>query len=155
MKKFFAAICAATVLLTGCGQNHAANSSTVAEAKTTVTEAKTLDTIKISVNGKTFTATLDDNPTARAFAEMLPLDVDMNELHGNEKYVYLDDDLPSKAERVGQIHAGDLMLFGSNCVVIFYADFATTYTYTRLGKVDAADLAETLGTGNVRMTFAR
>ena len=148
MKKFFAAICALGIFLTGCSENPQANSATV-------TEAKTLDTIKLTVNGKTFTATLDDNPTARAFAEMLPLDADMKELNGNEKYFYLDADLPSKAERVGQIHAGDLMLFGSNCVVIFYADFATTYTYTRLGKVDAADLAETLGTGNVRVTFAR
>ena len=148
MKKFFAAICAATFLLTGCSQNHAANSATV-------TEAKTLDTITISVNGKTFTATLDDNATARAFAEMLPLDVDMRELNGNEKYFYLDADLPSKAERVGQIHAGDVMLFGSNCVVIFYEDFATTYSYTRLGKIDASDIAETLGTGNVRVTFTR
>ena len=155
MKKFFAAICAATVLLTGCSQNHAATSATVTEAKTSVTEAKTLDTITISVNGKTFTATLDDNSTARAFAEKLPLDVDMNELHGNEKYVYLDADLPSKPERVGQIHAGDLMLFGSNCVVIFYADFATSYTYTRLGKIDATDLAATLGNGNVHVTFTR
>lgn len=114
-----------------------------------------MDTIKISVNGKTLTATLDDNPTARAFAEKLPLEAEMQELNGNEKYVYLDADLPSKAERVGQIHAGDLMLFGSNCVVIFYADFATSYTYTRLGKIDAADLAATLGTGNVHVTFAR
>ena len=151
MKKFFAAIFAATFLLTACGQNPA----TVTEPKISVTEAKTLDTIKISINGKTFTATLDDNPTARAFAERLPLELDMNDLHGNEKYVYLDDDLPSNAERVGQIHAGDLMLFGSNCVVIFYADFATTYTYTRLGKIDAADLAKTFGTGNVRVTFTR
>lgn len=151
MKKFFATICAATFLLTACGQNPA----TVTEPKISVTEAKTLDTITISVNGKTFTTTLDDNPTARAFAEKLPLELDMNDLHGNEKYVYLDDDLPSKPERVGQIHAGDLMLFGSNCVVIFYADFATTYTYTRLGKIDAADIAATLGTGNVRVTFSR
>ena len=153
MKKFFAIICAAGILLTGCGENLAANSAIVPPTKTEVTEAKTLDTIKISVNGQTFTATLEDNPTARAFAEMLPLEMDMQELNGNEKYFYLDKNLPSNAARVGKISSGDLMLFGDNCVVIFYKDFSTSYSYTRLGKINSADLAKILGDGNIRVTF--
>ena len=148
MKKFFATICAAGLLLTGCGQNQA-------ETSIKVTEAKTLDAITISVNGRTFTATLEDNPTNRAFAKKLPLEMDMQELNGNEKYFYLNESLPSNAERVGKISAGDLMLFGDNCVVIFYKDFSTSYTYTRLGKINSADLAETLGDGNVHVTFKR
>lgn len=155
MKKFFATICAAGILLTGCGENSAANSATVPPIKTEVTEAKTLDTIKISVNGQTFTATLEDNPTARAFAETLPLESDMQELNGNEKYFYLDKNLPSNAARVGKISAGDLMLFGDNCVVIFYKDFSTSYSYTRLGKINSADLAKILGDGNIHVTFKR
>lgn len=112
--------------------------------------------IMVQVNGKSFPTTLEDNPTARAFAERLPLEIDMTELNGNEKYFYLDADLPSDSVSVKQIHAGDLMLFGSNCVVLFYKDFATNYSYTRLGKIDTpADLEKTLGAGNVRVTFAR
>lgn len=114
-----------------------------------------MDAITISVNGRTFTATLEDNPTNRAFAKKLPLEMDMQELNGNEKYFYLNESLPSNAERVGKISAGDLMLFGDNCVVIFYKDFSTSYTYTRLGKINSADLAETLGDGNVHVTFKR
>ena len=148
MKKFFMAIFAATVLLTGCSENPAANSADV-------TEAKTLTTIKLTVNGKTLTATLDDNPTARAFAEMLPLDADMKELNGNEKYFYLDADLPSKPEYVDRINAGDLMLFGSNCVVIFYHDLSNGYSYTRLGRVNPSDLKRMLGRDDVRVKFAR
>ncbi len=154
MKKFFATICAAGIFLTGCGENPAANSANVTE-KISGTEAKTLDAIKISVNGQTFTATLEENPTARAFAEMFPLEIDMQELNGNEKYFYLDKNLPSNAARVEKISAGDLMLFGDNCVVIFYKDFSTSYSYTRLGKINSADLAETLGSGNVRVNFKR
>ena len=112
------------------------------------------NSVTIQINGKNFSATLEDNPTAHAFADKLPLEVDMAELNGNEKYFYLDADLPSDSERVGQIHSGDLMLYGSNCVVIFYKDFATSYSYTRLGKLDKpADLEKILGTGNVRVTF--
>ena len=155
MKKFFATICAAGILLTGCSQNHAANSEAVTEPKISVPEAKNLDTITISVNGKTLTATLEDNPTARAFVEMLPLEVDMQELNGNEKYVYLDADLPSKPEHVDRINAGDLMLFGSNCLVIFYHDLSNGYSYTRLGRVNPSDLKRVLGRGDVRVKFER
>ena len=148
MKNFFATICAVGILLTGCGENPQVTSANI-------TEAKTLDTIKISVNGRTFAATLENNPTARAFAEKLPLELDMQELNGNEKYFYLNENLPSNAARVGQISAGDLMLFGNNCIVIFYKDFSTSYSYTRLGKINSADLEKILGSGNVHVNFKR
>lgn len=145
MKKFFALLTILTLaLMTGCGENSQAR------------EAKILDTIKISVNGKIFSATLEDNPTARAFAETLPLEVTMIELNGNEKYFRLEKNLPSDSERVGQIHCGDVMLFGSDCVVIFYKDFATSYSYTRLGRIEnSADLEKIFGTGDVRVNFGR
>ena len=149
MKKFLAAICAAALLMTGCGDSQA----TPAEVKEA---AHMKHSATIQINGKNFSATLEDNATARAFAERLPLEVDMTELNGNEKFFYIDADLPSDSERVGQIRAGDLMLFGSNCVVIFYKDFATSYSYTRLGKLDnPVDLEKILGAGNVRVTFAK
>ena len=110
--------------------------------------------VTIQVNGKNFSATLADNPSAKNFSALLPLEVDMIELNGNEKYFYLDENLPSDPERVKQIRAGDLMLFGSNCVVILYKDFATSYSYTRLGKIDSPnDLEKFLGAGNVRVKF--
>ena len=112
--------------------------------------------LTIQINGKNFSAALEDNLSARAFAERLPLEVNMIELNGNEKYFYLDADLPSDSVSVERIHAGDLMLFGSNCVVLFYKDFATSYTYTRLGKLnDPADLEKFLGAGTVRVTFKK
>lgn len=110
--------------------------------------------IKISVGDKVFSATLEENPTARAFAENLPLDADMTELNGNEKYFYLDKNLPSNAVRVKQIHAGDLMLFGSNCLVVFYKNFSTSYNYTQIGRIDnPAGLEKILGAKNVRVKF--
>ena len=150
MKKFLTAICAAALLITGCSDNSQATSAEVKEA------VPMKNSVTIQINGKNFSATLEDNPTARAFAEKFPLEAEATELNGNEKYFYLDADLPSDAVNVKQIHAGDLMLFGSNCVVLFYKDFATGYSYTRLGKLDnPADLAKTLGAGNVRIAFAK
>ena len=111
--------------------------------------------ISIEVNGQTFSATLADNDTARAFAARLPMTLDMRELNGNEKYFYLNEPLPAAAQRVGQIRAGDLMLFGSDCVVLFYESFATSYTYTPIGRIDdPAGLAEALGCGSAEVAFS-
>ena len=44
------------------------------------------DSLKITVGGKVFTATLLDNASANAFKAMLPLTMNMTELNGNEKY---------------------------------------------------------------------
>jgi len=111
--------------------------------------------MSIKINGQNFNVTLEDNDAARALKKLLPLELNMNELNGNEKYSYMDSDLPTDSEHVGQIHAGDLMLYGSDCIVLFYKDFPTIYSYTRLGKLDNPDgLAEILGDGNVNATFA-
>ncbi|MBR6888449.1 MAG: hypothetical protein IKN16_08395 [Selenomonadaceae bacterium] len=148
MKKILAAICAAGFLISGCGETPQATSAEVKEA------VPMKNSLTIQVNGKIFSATLENNPTARAFAEMFPLEANMTELNGNEKYFYLDKDLPSDSVSVKQIHAGDLMLFGSNCVVLFYKNFSTGYSYTRLGKLDnPADLEKILGNGNAYVVF--
>ncbi|MDE6751684.1 MAG: hypothetical protein K2J59_02790, partial [Eubacterium sp.] len=45
---------------------------------------KSSDLITIKIGNSSFTARLYDNETAKAFSDMLPLTLDMNELHGNE-----------------------------------------------------------------------
>ena len=110
--------------------------------------------INIIVGSKTFTATLADTETGEAFAALLPLSVTMNELNGNEKYHYLSSSLPTAAYQPGTIHAGDLMLYGNNCVVLFYETFNTSYSYTRLGAIDnPSGLASALGSGDVSVRF--
>lgn len=118
-------------------------------------EVETMNTITVTVGGVSFSATLNDSPAAQTLREALPLTLDMSELNGNEKYIYLDFSLPADAQAVDQLHAGDLMLFGSNCLVLFYESFPTTYTYTPLGTLDdPAGLAQILGTGDVTVTFS-
>ena len=110
--------------------------------------------INIIIGSKAFSATLVDSETGEAFAALLPLSVTMNELNGNEKYHYLSTSLPTAAYQPGTIHAGDLMLYGNNCVVLFYETFNTSYSYTRLGAIDnPSGLAAALGSGDVSVRF--
>lgn len=108
----------------------------------------------IKIGSNTFNATLQDNPTTAAFKSLLPLTVNMKELNGNEKYANLARDLMINASNPGTIQSGDLMLYGSNTLVLFYKSFSTSYSYTRLGRVDdVTGLAAAVGTGNVTVTF--
>ena len=108
----------------------------------------------ITVGNKQFTVTLENNPSSDALLKMLPLTLNMSELNGNEKYYYLDSDLPTNSSRPSGIRTGDLMLYGSSCLVLFYESFSTSYSYTPLGHIeDAAGLAEALGSGSITVTF--
>lgn len=108
----------------------------------------------ITVNGKEFNAVFYNNETANAFINMMPLTLNMNELNGNEKYYNLSTTLPVNSERVGSIKKGDIMLYGSNCIVIFYESFNTSYSYTKIGYIENTDnLTAALGSGSVSVTF--
>jgi len=102
-----------------------------------------------------FAITLADTKAAQALAARLPLTLDMTELNGNEKHADMAKPLPANASRPGMIHAGDLMLYGAQTVVLFYQTFPSTYSYTRLGAVDdPASLAKVVGSRSVRVVFS-
>jgi hypothetical protein len=110
----------------------------------------------MTIGERRLAITLADNDAARAFAAMLPITLDMPDLNGNEKHVELPKALPANASRPGTIRSGDLMLYGSRTLVLFYLTFDSSYSYTRLGRVDdATGLAQTLGRGNARIAFSR
>ena len=80
----------------------------------------------------------------------------MGDLNGNEKHVDLPRALPTNASRPGTIRNGDLMLYGTDTLVVFYLTFNSSYSYTRLGRVDDPNnLAEVLGHGSVRIEFSK
>ncbi len=110
--------------------------------------------IRIKVGAGTFTATLLNNETANKFRAMLPLTLKMSELNGNEKYFDLTASLPGNASNPGTIQSGDLMLYGANTLVLFYKTFPTSYSYSKIGRIDdATGLGQALGSNSVTITF--
>lgn len=69
--------------------------------------------IKLKVGSQTFTATLLDNNSAKAFKELLPLTINMVELNNNEKYYDLPNSIPTNSSNPRTIKNADLMLYGS------------------------------------------
>ena len=113
-----------------------------------------LEDITLTIGGQSFTAKMEQNSTAEAFRALLPLTLEMQELNGNEKYHYLPQALPANRTKVGTIHAGDIMLYGDNCMVVFYETFTTTYQYTPIGHITNPEgLKEALGIGSVTINF--
>ena len=110
--------------------------------------------IKIAGSHQAFTATLLDNPSAKAFVKIIPLTIRMSELNQNEKYGDLPKAVPINASVPKIIASGDLMMYGSKTLVLFYKSFSTSYSYTKLGKLDdATGLASALGAGDIEVTF--
>lgn len=171
MKRVLSAVILVMLILSGCAAQSQSERSTEAfsesaegksstEMNETETETETKNDmsteqkIKITVGSKTFTATLENNASAKELVERMPFTVNMQELNGNEKYYQFPDSFPSDPSSFDTIKAGDLMLYQSDYLVVFYEDHSTTYDYTRLGVIDNADgLAEALGSGSAHVTF--
>jgi len=113
-------------------------------------------TMNVTVGSTTFTATLEDNDTAKALVAQLPLKMDMSELNGNEKYSFLSGNLSvDMSSCPDTINEGDIMLYSNNCIVIFYKSFNTSYSYVKLGHINnTTGLANALGPGYVQVGFS-
>lgn len=106
--------------------------------------------VKVKILEKEYLLELEENDTVREFLTHLPLTFTMNELNGNEKYYYMDFTLPRHSSVPNHIEVGDVMLYQDNCLVLFYQEFDTTYSYTRIGHINGL---ENLGDGNIQVTI--
>ncbi len=109
----------------------------------------------MTVGTRRFAVALEDNPTARAFVQLLPATLDMAELNGNEKHANLPRRLPTNPVQLGTIRTGDVLLYGHDTLVVFYETFRSNFSYTRIGRIEeTAGLPQALGPGNQRVAFA-
>ncbi len=133
--------------LVGCSNGHE-----MENVKTSTNE--TIEQFQILVGDQHFAGLLYDSPAVREFKMLLPLNITMSELNGNEKYDTLPKKLPTASQAVATIEAGELMLFGTDTLVLFYENFSTSYSYTPLGKLtDPSQLKTALGNEEITLTI--
>ena len=118
--------------------------------------------MKITINitsgsgNHTLTATLADNSSAKAFAELLsngPVTVNMQDYGNFEKVGDLPSSLPRNDTSI-TTEPGDIILYQGNKITIYYN--TNSWSFTRLGKVEGvtqAELKKILGKGNVTAVF--
>lgn len=134
------------IILVGCNKK--------VEEKTNIKENNNMEeiTMKIIINNNEYQVDLEENDTTKELVKLLPQEYQMNELNGNEKYVYLDKSLPTNSYDPKHINKGDIMLFGDNCLVLFYKSFDTSYSYTKIGHINNL---EDLSKNNIKVRFEK
>ena len=141
----------------GCGSQEDGGQQDVAETEATeVQDAAGVEdtTIEITVGDAVLEATLEDNEAARAFAEMMPVTVQMSGYGGFEQVGSLGQSLPADDVQM-ETEPGDIVLYNGDNVVIFYG--SNSWDYTKLGHIDgksAKELEEILGDGDIEVEFA-
>ena len=119
------------------------------------TEENMVKKMTLQIGNSSFTATLENNPAVDAFVEMMndsSVIIQMNDYSGFEKVGSLGTNLPADDKQT-TTHAGDIVLYNGNQIVIFYG--SNSWSYTRLGKID--DLSgweDALGSGDITVTFS-
>lgn len=113
-----------------------------------------MQNIIITIKNKKYEAILYDNSTTKELIKKFPITITMSDLNGNEKYYNFSKSFSTSSENVANINKGDIMLFGDNCLVIFYKSFSTLYKYTKLGYIkNTEDLENSFGKGDISITF--
>ena len=117
------------------------------------------NTLKLTVNGRTFTATLVDNSSTKALKERLAqgsVSIRMDDYGNMEKVGSLGFTLPQNNSRITTA-PGDLILYQGSSFVIYYD--TNVWSLTRLGKVDGVTTRQQMldllgGSGSVTVTLS-
>ncbi len=94
--------------------------------------------IRLTVDGRSMTATLIDSPTARDFISLLPITFTLDDYAGTEKIVYLPRKLSVEGAPAGvDPSIGDITYYAPwGNLAIFYRDFGYAKGLIKLGSID-------------------
>lgn len=115
--------------------------------------------IKLTVNGKSFTATLEENSSAEALRALLEtgdLSIRMNDYGDMEKVGSLGTSLPRNDRQI-TTRPGDLILYLGNMLTIYYD--TNSWSFTRLGRLDGVSTRQEVlellgGKGEIIVTLS-
>ena len=94
---------------------------------------------------------------ANQIKSKLPFTITMTNLNGNEVYYYFTGEtFTTNIKSVETINMGDIYLFQSNCLVLFYKTFSTSYSYTQIGRViNPSGLDTLIGSSNIEVQWIK
>lgn len=111
--------------------------------------------IRLIIAGETLSAILEDNPTSRDFARMLPVTLTMQDYNGTEKIGDPPRTLSTKEAADGfDPSIGDITLYAPwGNLAIFYRDFPWSRGLIPLGRITSGVEKLAALRGNFKVTF--
>ena len=112
--------------------------------------------MKMTINGTAVKVDWENNASVKALAKMAgngPVTIETEPYGGFEQVGSIGATLPSNDTDI-RTKAGDIMLYTSSQMVIFYG--SNSWAYTRLGRIadkSASELSALLGSGDVTITL--
>ncbi|RKH18303.1 hypothetical protein D7X74_09955 [Corallococcus sp. CA047B] len=93
--------------------------------------------IKFTIDGATVEAVLEDNPTARDFASMLPMTAKFEDFHSTEKISYLSRKLSTEGATADyEANVWDITYYVPwGNLAIFYREYRPSRDLIKLGRI--------------------
>lgn len=168
MKKILILLFAVTfVVLTSCGKSNSTHTLTTDELSITITmpqDDKTITEEKdetanmkltLKINDLEVDVIWADNDSVKALKNFAKdgLTINMSKYGGFEQVGSIGSTLPSADTRI-TTNPGDIVLYSSNQIVIFYD--SNTWSYTKLGHINLSksELTDLLGDEDVVITLS-
>jgi len=94
--------------------------------------------IRLTVDNRSMTATLRDNPTTRDFVNLLPITLTLEDYASTEKIAYLPRKLSEESAPAGiDPSVGDITYYAPwGNLALFYRDFGYAKGLIKLGSID-------------------
>lgn len=166
MKKLLTILLAITLIsLTSCGKSNSSLTPTTDEPSTTITtpsgdnqrtkEDETANMeLTLKIDGIEVDAIWADNDSVKALKNLAKdgLTINMSKYGGFEQVGSVGSTLPSSDTRI-TTNPGDIVLYSSNQIVIFYD--SNTWSYTKLGHINLSksELTDLPGDEDVVITL--
>lgn len=107
------------------------------------------DNYYVKIGDKKFPFILKDTAAANELKQKLPFKVQMTNFNNNELYYQFNNKFTTDTKSVGTINTGDIYLYQSDHLVLFYKTFSTSYSYSEIGKLtDTNGLADIIGSNS-------
>ena len=158
MRRIFLAFAFAIAFVhAGCGaDNSAANSAPPSSPTKTSTLESQIMKIRLKLDDKVITATLNDSKTARDFVSLLPLTLTMNDLFRREKFAHLPRAISEEGKRTHTYEVGQVVYWSpGHDVAIFYrndGERTPNPGIIVIGKIDSGVAALDVA-GSVKVTI--
>lgn len=111
--------------------------------------------MSITVGSHTLTATLENNATAQAFAEKLPITLPMMDLYGREMCYRFPEALPADDARTRGYEVGEIVYYPPmHSFVIMYAQNGERFQMQSIGRVEG-NVSVFDGIGDVDVRFEK